>query len=44
MAMENAFIKTEMYMKEVGTKIRSTEQDSLLILLATRFSKMDKKL
>ena len=34
MAKENAYIRIlEMYMKENGTKIKNTEQESLLILL-----------
>ena len=37
MARENAYIRIlEMYMKENGTKIKNTEQESLLIFLSTK--------
>ena len=37
MAKENAYIRIlEMYMKENGTKIKNTEQESLLIFLSTK--------
>ena len=37
MARENAYIRIlEMNMKENGTKIKNTEQESLLIFLSTK--------